>query len=177
MGLFSAAGQWRIAMLFLPASLGGIFLPILSNLFGNSEYNNFLKTCYKALTVTAIISLFQAIPILLFASNILKIYGKEFQNGYIIFVLNVVIALFISINNAFSRIIISTGRIWADFWMNLTWGLCCLFGSLLLIPKMGSLGLCLSLLCATLIQSIVLITVFVQIARSIRMHTIVAIHQ
>jgi len=87
MGLFNAAKQWHVLILYLPSAISNMTLPILSNLLGENkrkEYNKMLLINSISLSSIALVI---AIPVSIFSKFIMSIYGKDFSEGWLVLIL------------------------------------------------------------------------------------------
>jgi O-antigen/teichoic acid export membrane protein len=155
MGLFDAANQWRIATLFIPATLSGIALPMLSDFDSKQDNMSFLKVLkYNAILIAGT-SLLIALPILLFSKPIMRLYGKGFEDGYWTLCLLSLSTILVSLNSIIGQAIASRGKMWVGFWFNFLWA-CVLLTSCWLFTKCsyGAMGLSISFLISYLFHSI-----------------------
>ena len=145
LGLFNAANQWRGALLFIPYAAGRIILPVMSDLYASGDAPG-LKRVFRGLGNAYLVAAgigFIAISAL--SPVILKGYGPEFRGGE-----KVVIALafsgFCSANLfVINQFLFSTKRIWFSLASNVLLAVISLGLAFVLIPKMGALGLAISL--------------------------------
>lgn len=133
MAIFDAANQWRSAILFIPAILSQIALPLLSGSDNGQQFNRILKL---NVFINFIIALIMAIGITLFSTFIMKSYGEDFAEGNIVLIILAFSTVLISINNVIGQAIASKGRMWIGFIFNLIWGIILLTSSFILI-KLG----------------------------------------
>ena len=153
LGAFNAANQWRLAILFLPVSLGASVLPILSNLKGTHQWNSYIKVTKTAVFSSAILSLLIALPIALTSAYIMGFYGNNFRSYNSTLVLLACTAVITSITSAIGNSIASLDKMWWGFVLNLTWGFSLLYFAKKLIG-MGSYGLSLANLYSYLLHLI-----------------------
>lgn len=157
MALFDAANQWRNIVLFIPAALSQIALPLLSSSVNNQIlFNRILKL---NVSINFIISLVMALCISLLSTFIMKIYGAGFIEGKGILIIMTFSTVLISINNVIGQAIAGKGRMWIGLILNLNWGILLLsFTHFFLKLGYGAKGLAYSLLiayfCHTIVQTI-----------------------
>jgi O-antigen/teichoic acid export membrane protein len=121
MAIFDAANQWRNVILFIPAALASIALPLLSSSVGNQKlFNKILKL---NIAVNFIISLTMAICISLFSTFIMKFYGVGFSDGRIVLIIMTFSTVLISINNVIGSAIAGKGQMWVGLILNFLWGI------------------------------------------------------
>ena len=121
MGIFSAADRWRTAILFLPALLGGVALPMLSSLRGEGASRKYHAVLTTNLGLSVLAAIAVAIPVALLAPWIMAGYGPGFAEGR--WVLVTLCAT--SVASAGYRIVLqsllSRGHVWTMFSLNLGW--------------------------------------------------------
>ena len=140
MGIFSAANQWYIMLLFLPGLLGGVVLPVLSERLGQKETKQSLKTMVLAIKVNALLVL----PLVLIASiaspYIMSLYGDGFRSGWPTLVVILLMTGIISVQTPVGEIIAASGKMWIGLFMNLGWAIVYLTCTYYMV-HWGALGL------------------------------------
>ncbi|NQT17526.1 MAG: hypothetical protein HQ582_32525 [Planctomycetes bacterium] len=121
MGLFSAAVQWKLAILLVPGTLSTVALPILSSLSGNSDRAEYRRALKYNLLLNGGIALALAIPIALLSPLIMRAYGKDFQSGGSVLVALALAAVLASVNSVVGQALASKGRMWLAAFCNLLW--------------------------------------------------------
>ena len=153
MGVFSAANQWYNLVLFLPAMLGSVVLPILSERLGQNE----ARQSGRLLILTIKMNVLLVFPVVLLAcvasSYAMRLYGESFRNGWLTLVVVLLTAALVTIQTPVGQIIAASGRMWIGFMMNLGWAVIFLLGTLILVGS-GSLGLALARLGAYLLHAV-----------------------
>ncbi len=140
MGVFTAANQWRMAILFLPNVLSAVILPFLANLLGENnrpKYKVVLK--YSLLFNTGIASV-GAVLVILFVPIIILLYGKGFSDSKIVFIILSLSTILTALNSVIGQAIVSSGRVWYSFLFNLLWASALVFLAKLFIPLKGAQG-------------------------------------
>jgi len=143
MGIFNAANQWRTAILFLPGVVGSVVLPILSNLQGNDDRATYNKVLWYNLFLAGVVSFGAALIISLFASFIMRGYGRGFEAGQPVVILYCFSSVLSSISAVIGYSIASDGRMWWGMFLNFLWALV-LVGTAWVFISKGALGLALS---------------------------------
>ena len=141
MALFSAASQWKSAILFGPLVLAQFALPLLSNLNGEKDLSRYQKTLRWHFVLTAAVSTAVAAPVALAAPHIMSLYGQSFQEGWLVLVLSAATAVIACLNGVVGTAILSAGSAWANCAFNGMWAAVLLIGSYLLIPSHLAVGL------------------------------------
>jgi O-antigen/teichoic acid export membrane protein len=146
MGIYSAAGSWQKAILFLPGCLNAIALPMLSDYFGADRHDQFGKALRYNIILNGGSALAAALLISLAAPLIMQSYGGGFAEGRIVLVILSVSAVLTALNSVAGSAIAGAGRAWLGFIFNLFWGTALLATAYFLVPHYGAKGLALSML-------------------------------
>lgn len=144
---FDVADQWRSIILFIPAALSRIVLPMLSNIEGKknqgAQYKKILKINLLLNISLAIVS---ALIIILFSKYIIQLYGNEYTNTLPLIIL-AISTIFSSITTIAGQAIASKARMWTGFSFNLIWASITLALSYMFLNNgMGAQGLALAVL-------------------------------
>jgi O-antigen/teichoic acid export membrane protein len=158
MALFDAANQWRNIILFIPAVLSQIVLPLLSGSRNNQEhFNRILKL---NVGINFFISLILAIVISLFAGIFMKAYGQNFAAGKTVLIILTFTAVLISVNNVIGQAIAGIGQMWYGFLLNFIWGVTLLTSAYLFLNLgYGAKGLAYGILISYSVHTL-LVTIF-----------------
>ncbi|GHU04361.1 hypothetical protein FACS1894147_09430 [Spirochaetia bacterium] len=158
-GLFEAADQWRIFVLFIPGMLAQVLLPILSNV-KNEENNQFWKVVKYNVLINGAVSLLLASGVGICGKYIMSLYGAEFTNTLPIILLAFSCVLFAPCNAAWTGLA-SYSKMWLGLFLNGVWGIIVICASYIFINNgMGAVGLALAILCAYIIHAINFIIYF-----------------
>jgi O-antigen/teichoic acid export membrane protein len=152
MGLYTAATQWRTAILFLPGTLGAVALPMMASYKGAGDERSFRRVLGLSVVLNGGVALALAFVLVLGSKLVLAAYGKAFEQGQFVFVVVALSGAIIAVNNALSRTLASQGDMKADCAFHLAWGLSCLGLGMVLIPRFGADGLAVATLLAALLQ-------------------------
>jgi len=121
MGLFDAANQWRLAILFVPGVVGQIVLPMLANLNAPDDQVRYIKVLKYNALINGGVAFAVALPVALLAQPIMRSYGIDFEEGALALVLLSVSTIFVTLNSVVGQAIASKGRMWIGFSFNLMW--------------------------------------------------------
>jgi len=155
MGLFDAANQWKMAILFIPGVVGQIVLPMLSSLNGMNDRDRYKKVLKYNALITGGVAIAVALPIALFAPRIMKSYGPGFEEGTVALVLMTISTVLIALNTVVGQAIASKGRMWVGCLFNLLWALFLLaFSYMFIKQEYGVNGLAMASMIAYLAHSI-----------------------
>jgi len=154
MGLFNAANQWRMAVLFVPNALGGVVLSLLSSVKAGAGNREHLMLAKASVLANFLAALMIAGPLMLMSSYVLGMYGKDFHKGSTIFILLISSALIIAVNNTLSRTIASSGRMWLEFSSAMVWTVTYIILVFFFVPKSLAIGLAYCALISAIVQAI-----------------------
>lgn len=144
LGVFNAANQFRIIILFLPNILSMVTIPLLSEVHGKDDPERFARIVNLNLkTIWSMVIPFGFLAIGL-NSWLMALYGPQFHEGRLILALMVCVAIVFIAGNTIGQALISSGLIWANFFLNLGWAALFLLTAYCFIPSMGALGLAFS---------------------------------
>ena len=121
MGIFNAANQWRMGVLFLPTIANQVLLPILSNLYGENDSPRFRKVLGANVLLVGGVSLAVSLPLVLLSRFIMAAYGPGFAQGGRVLVALVLSAFFASVPSVLGSAIASVAKMWAGFVVNAIW--------------------------------------------------------
>lgn len=153
MGIFNAANSWQKAILFLPGCIGAIALPMLSNLHGTNNQNEYRKALWYNVFLNGGAALAVFVGISIFSKLIMGSYGASFEVGYIVLIVLCFSALIASINSVIGNAIVSAGKMWLAFVFNGMWGIAYFVLAFMMIPRFGALGLAMANAVAYLMHS------------------------
>ncbi|GAB6008068.1 oligosaccharide flippase family protein [Dysgonomonas reticulitermitis] len=143
---FDVADQWRGIILFIPAALSRIVLPMLSNLDGGRAYDKYVKILKANLIINFLIALFLAIIISFFAKYILSTYGEQYTNT-IPLILLAASTIFTTLTTVVGQAIASKAKMWIGLSFNLIWALSVIILTYVFLSKgWGASGLALAIL-------------------------------
>ena len=111
LGMFQAARQWLIVIVFIPQMLGQVLLPLLSNLWSLRKRKAFIKVLITTMSITAGIVFSFAIPIALFSPKIMMIYGKDFSGAPHILIIICGVSVIKSLNVIIIQVFWSLGAV------------------------------------------------------------------
>jgi O-antigen/teichoic acid export membrane protein len=155
LGLFEAANQWRMLVLFVPDVLARAVMPILAASYGVGASDDFRRTV--ELQVLALCS--TAAPIVIVVIGIAKplamVFGAQFVPAAHVIPVLVMAVFFYALNQAVRQTYNAIGRRWINFAMYLLWAVVLLGASLLLVAEGGAVGFAWAMLAAEVILFLV----------------------
>ena len=140
MGIYIAASQWCIALLYLPGILNGVMLPVLTEQLGRNNKRQSARTLILAIQMNALVVLPLVLAGTIASPGIMKLYGPTFGNGWPTLVVVLLTAGLIAVHTPVGQMMAASGKMWLWFAMNVGWALTFIAGTLWLIDR-GSLGL------------------------------------
>jgi O-antigen/teichoic acid export membrane protein len=143
MGVFNAANQWRLTILFIPSLLATVVLPLLTNLDAAANTREYRKILQLNTLLNGGVSLALILPLVLFADTIMQIYGPGYRDeGANVLRVLAMTAFLMAVSNVVGSAIASKGRMWIGFAFNALWAIVLLAASVLLLNLgYGALGL------------------------------------
>ena len=154
LGLFNAANQWRMIVMFIPGLLTTAMLPVLSDTHGRVDQSDFRQTVVLNLRVTWVVALPLTVIAVLLGQPMAELFGKQFAGTTPIIVVLMIATFFNVVNGTIGSALVGAGRMWTGTLMNMCWAVALLISASLLIPLHGGLGLALSYLFAYVVHTI-----------------------
>lgn len=152
LGVFNAALQWRIAILFLPTALGNVLLPMVAE---QGEGGSRRFRVFNQLMAWALVSV-MALPLMAFPELVQWLYGVRFSTeGFSqTMALTMLTAIVLGYSDGLGRVLASRDMLWWGVASNLMWGIL-LVGTTRLLRHLGPQGLAwayvLAYLCVTVL--------------------------
>ena len=155
MGIFNAANNWRMAILFIPGVVTGVVLPMLSSLNDYRDRKRYLTVLKVNAFIAGGTAFILAVPIALASRWIMRGFGPGFEEGFWVLACLATSTVLVAVNNVVGQAIASKGRMWVGFGFNALWALTLLVASRILVHRgYGALGLALALLIAYVFHTI-----------------------
>ena len=121
LGLFNAANQWRTAMMFLPAVLLRVALPLMASSADPGRADDFGKTLVLTQSLTVAIVLPAGALLMFLSSLIMGLYGNEFAHAAPVLIGVACTIMITCIGNAAGAAIEARGKMWRGLVLNLSW--------------------------------------------------------
>ncbi|MGC9359916.1 MAG: oligosaccharide flippase family protein [Anaerolineae bacterium] len=120
LGVFNAALQWRMAILFLPTALGSVLLPLVAS---QGEESSRRFQVFNQLMAWALVS-FMALPLMAFPEAVAWLYGSRFGlEGFSqTMALVMLTAIVLGFSDGLFRVLASRDLLWWGVASNLTRG-------------------------------------------------------
>ncbi len=155
LGIMSAADQWKTLILFVPAALGNVTLPVLANL-RSTQMSSYKRTVLLNLVMQVAIAVCVALPVAIFSGPFASLYGKSFEGLNVIITISCATAIAHTVGNAAGNALMTAATIWPNFLLNMLWAVCLIVSGFFLIRIYGVMGIALSYLIAYLLHGFVM---------------------
>ena len=153
LGLFTAANQWRIILLFLPNLLGSVALPILAETWGRGESERVKRFVSQLFRLLWTFFLPVVIVLIGLSKIIMGWYGQGFQVGYAVMIALVLTAYVQLVLSLFGTLIAVYGRMWLGFLMNTGWAIVIISSAYIFVKPYGAMGLAFAYLLAYIVHA------------------------
>jgi O-antigen/teichoic acid export membrane protein len=170
-GIFEAANKWSLLLLFIPASVGSIQIPLLTSLFQSGDLRAFRAVYRTNIRLNLAVCLVPAAVIALCAKPIMALYGTDYVRGWPVLAILALATAPIALNTSLGQVVVSSGSMWSRFGFDVLLGVVMLASSALLIPHWGAAGMAVAL---TLAYAAASAGLFVYVRR--REHVRPAVH-
>jgi len=154
LGLFNAANQWRVAILFVPQAMAGMVLPALAALHGERDGTRYWRVFWGNVALIAGVALALAAGVVLSSGWILRSYGADFSGGRSTLILLAGSAVVLSVNQILGMDLISRDQMWPVLGCNTAWAVTLLALAWWLVPLQGARGLATAMFVAYPVQSV-----------------------
>jgi O-antigen/teichoic acid export membrane protein len=140
MGIFRAANQWRMSLLFLPQVFAAAITPIMANTFGQGRERSTVKVMAAAMVLNLVVILIPGGVVGTLSPWIMSQYGAGFEHGWPVLVWCLVSAGLLSIMTPVGTLLVASSRMWTGMLMNLGWATI-LLASAWWLRSLGAMGL------------------------------------
>lgn len=149
LGIFEAADQWKVMLLFVPGAICQIVLPIMSSI---TDHRLFRKALIGNLALIGGIAAILALVSWFVAPILMLLYGRTFTNTATLIAL-----AFSTIPTALSQILemtlYSREKMWTSFGFNIVWGISTVaLAYLFLENQQGAFGIAMAILLAYILK-------------------------
>jgi O-antigen/teichoic acid export membrane protein len=138
---FNIAYRWSLAVLFIPASIAPILLPLLSNLRAEGALTAFLRLLRANLWMNVILTALPAGVLIVFRDEVLSLSGTTYAAGSTTFVVLMIATVPIALNSVMSQAALSLDAIRAWVLSDLALAVALVGVAWVLVPRHQSLGL------------------------------------
>ena len=154
LAIYDVADQWKLILLFIPATISNIILPIMSSLEKN-EKRRFWKVLHTNILINVIITTTLSIVIFILSNYIMSLYGKGFNDSQPLIIL-AFSTIFTSISTVLGISISSLAKMWIWLAVSALWAIITIaFSYMFVYYGLQATGIALAVLIGYLIQSII----------------------
>jgi O-antigen/teichoic acid export membrane protein len=153
-GIFAAAFQWQIVILFFSTAVSNIGLPILSSVLPEKNYEKYYNLLKVNFFLTTGSSLVIALPLAFASYFIMSLYGEEFKAGASVLTIICFASVLSAANITVGHAIWSLNAAKAGMFLALFRGISLVVAAYYLVP-MGAMGLALAYLVMGILQTII----------------------
>lgn len=151
LGLFSAANQWRNAILLLGMAASAALLPLFSDLHDSGRRRALSRAFWIGLGALGALAAAGAAALAGLAPVIVRAYGDGFGAATPVLVVLVAAGALAAPLAVATQVVAGSGRMWLSFGLNLAWALV-LVGTAWTLRGRGAMGLSLAHLAAYLLH-------------------------
>jgi O-antigen/teichoic acid export membrane protein len=144
LGLYTAADRWRLLILFVPTSVFGMVVPVLSNLYGAGDLLGFKRVFRANVLLNSGLALTLALVVFAFAPRIMAVFGKTFHSGWPILAILAFSALPEALNTVLGHPLIVADAMWWRCGFDLLLAALLVGSAIVFIPRWGAIGLALA---------------------------------
>jgi len=141
LGIYNAAHQVRLIILFVPGMVATAGLPVLTRLWGSASDREYRRLLRLKLRLGLASASLIAIPVILGAPWVLAAFGPGFGSGAPVLQVLAAAAVLTAVLGMAGQSLVSEGRMWTGLLLNLIWASVLLGTAALWIPAHGALGL------------------------------------
>ena len=153
---FNVAYRWSLVVLFLPASMAPILLPLLANLRAEGALRSFLRLLRTNLWLNVILTALPAGVLIVLRDEVLGLSGSSYVAESATFVVLMVATVPTALNSVMSQAALSLDAIRAWLLSDLALALVLVGVAWVLIPRHQSVGLAVGYAVAYLVTCFVL---------------------
>lgn len=154
LGTFNAVNQWKIMLTFVPAIVGRVLLPMLSNTSSSKSHRleafNLLGNWFMVTSIALVLMVFPEIISILYGS---EFAGKEFNHSL---ALMMMVCIILAFKEGIARKLIVGNLLWWGMLSNLIWAVF-FIGGVYLFKSKGASGLAFAYVLSYTINTIVFI--------------------
>lgn len=121
LGLFSAANQWRNAILLIATSAGAVLFPVFSHLHDSGRTRTLSRAFRTSFAGIAGICLAAAVVLAAAGPWIMRAYGSEFSSASRVLAVMVFTGALAAPLNVAGYVISGAGRMWLGFGLTFVW--------------------------------------------------------
>lgn len=120
MAFFDIANNWRMVLIFLPATISQVILPNITAMEDNLKLKKVLN--YN-LVLNGAVALLSTLFLVLISYNLLGVYGAQYLEGQFAFNLLIASTVFVALGNVIGQLIAGKLSMWYGFAVNIVWAI------------------------------------------------------
>jgi O-antigen/teichoic acid export membrane protein len=144
LALFVAADKWRQIVLFVPTSLSSIMLPLLSRAYGSDDTEHYRNLFRFNVVICLCVLLVPSIILVVLPGPAMSLFGRGFDEGKTALLILSVSSIAVLLNNVLGHVLVSAGRIWRRFFLDVVLAMLMGIAAYYLIPAYRHNGLALA---------------------------------
>jgi len=121
LGIFTAANQWRNAIVLVATSAGTVLLPLFSRLHDAGRTRELSRTIWSAFASMAALCAALAALFAALAPTLMSAYGRDFDGAAQVLVVLAATGAVAGALHVVVQAIAGAGRMWLGFFLNLGW--------------------------------------------------------
>lgn len=141
LGIYQAAHQIRLMILFVPGLVAMAGLPMLTRLWGGAADGEYRRLLGLKLLLSLTAAALVALPAILGARWLLAAFGPGFASGAPVLQVLAAAAVPTALLTVAGQGLVSEGRMWTGLFLNLIWATVLVGTAVLWVPDHGALGL------------------------------------
>jgi len=154
LGLFNAANQWRMMVMYIPGLLGSVMLPILSETYGRENSRDFRNAIILNFKSVWLIALPLTVLVIVTSGYLAQLYGENYSGVEVIIPILIIATFLNVINGPVGSTLSGAGRMWIGAVINLGWSITMVMCTYIFVPRIGGVGLAVAYLIAYLFHSL-----------------------
>jgi O-antigen/teichoic acid export membrane protein len=151
--MLGVAMQWFNAILFLPSVAGRVVMPMLTDYVTAENHTDSKRLLVLAVKANALVAMPPAAVIAGLSPWLLSLYGPDFQNGSMVFIIAVFTAALLAAQTPVGNMLAAASRMWLGMLMNLGWAMIYIAVAFLLLER-GASGVIIGLGLAYVVHTI-----------------------
>lgn len=169
LGAYSAAFQFRTAVIQIPMIMQGVAMPFLCELAGARDLPKFGRLFENLLRINWAIGMTVAIGVSAFGRPLMQMFGREFRMDSAMVALVMAVAATSLLSALTGAALEALGMVWASLWANVLYAIASILLAWFLVPRLMGMGLALSFVASTFIQAFTLLFLLSRVTPSARL--------
>ena len=155
LGLYNAAYQWVGPLIFLPMVLSAVSIPALVQEWEAGRANSFRHVFLGLVAFAAAITLSISLLIALISPWIMGLYGRGFEEGWLLLVMLVLASSFLGVGSISSNALFAMKKPWNDFFVMVVWAVALLGITVSFLDRLGVYALAAAFFISHLVRAAV----------------------